>query len=353
MNKNELKNAASMIIRWYKTARRNLPWRANATPYHVWLSETMLQQTRIETVIPYYERFLAQLPTIESLAAVDDEKLMKLWEGLGYYSRARNLKKAAQTVVASYDGVLPKTAQELQKLPGIGEYTAGAIASIAFGQPEPAVDGNVLRVIMRLTACNEDIAQPKVKKEVTQLLREIYPSGKDASNLTQGIMELGEVICIPNGEPKCAVCPLNSICCAHLNKETERYPVRSEKKKRKIEKRTVFMLFCGNKIALHRRTNSGLLAGMWEFPNTEGHLTKQQADAFLARTDLGVLSCEPCGKTKHIFTHIEWHMLGYRVKCQTESPQFEWKTVEEILHSYALPSAFRFYRKQLEESPVI
>ena len=218
-----------MIIRWYKTARRNLPWRANATPYHVWLSETMLQQTRIETVIPYYERFLAQLPTIESLAAVDDEKLMKLWEGLGYYSRARNLKKAAQTVVASYDGVLPKTAQELQKLPGIGEYTAGAIASIAFGQPEPAVDGNVLRVIMRLTACDEDIAQPKVKKEVTQLLREIYPSGKDASNLTQGIMELGEVICIPNGEPKCAVCPLNSICCAHLNKETERYPVRSEK----------------------------------------------------------------------------------------------------------------------------
>ncbi|MGN1444172.1 MAG: A/G-specific adenine glycosylase, partial [Acutalibacteraceae bacterium] len=248
MNKRTLQSAVPLIINWYKDSKRELPWRIDASPYHVWLSETMLQQTRIETVIPYYTRFLAELPTIEALAEADGEKLMKLWEGLGYYSRVRNLKKAAQTVVASYGGTLPKTAQELRTLPGIGEYTAGAIASIAFGQPEPAVDGNVLRVVMRLTACDEDIMQAKVKREVTKLLQEIYPSGQDASDLTQGIMELGEVICIPNGEPKCSVCPLNTVCRACLTDETANYPVRSAKKKRKIAELTVFMLFCGNKV---------------------------------------------------------------------------------------------------------
>ena len=349
MRKEELQAAVPLIVGWYKKVKRNLPWRADASPYHVWLSETMLQQTRIETVIPYYERFLSQLPTIESLAGVDDEKLMKLWEGLGYYSRVRNLKKAAQTVVSVYGGELPQTADELKKLPGIGEYTAGAIASIAFGQPEPAVDGNVLRVVMRLTACDADIMQPKVKREVTALLREIYPVGKDAAALTEGIMELGEVVCIPNGEPKCTACPLNTLCRACLAGETERYPVRSEKKKRKTEKRTVFLLFCGDKIALHRRENSGLLAGMWEFPNAIGRMTMSEAETFLSQAGVEPMSCEPCGTAKHIFTHIEWHMNGYRVECGTESPQFEWKTAEEILQNCALPSAFRFYRKLLEK----
>lgn len=349
MKKEELQAVASLIIDWYKNAKRILPWRKDPSPYHVWLSETMLQQTRIEAVIPYYERFLAALPTIESLAQVDDEKLMKLWEGLGYYSRVRNLKKAAQTVVAGYDGELPQTAQELRKLPGIGEYTAGAIASIAFGQPEPAVDGNVLRVIMRLTACKEDITQPKVKKEVTQLLRSIYPSGKAASDLTQGIMELGEVICIPNGEPKCAACPLNAVCRAHRNNETALYPVKSAKKARKIQELTVFMLFCDGKLALHRREDKGLLAGMWEFPNTEGHLTREEAEKFLEQKGLSPVCCEPCGKAKHIFTHIEWHMTGYQAQCRTQSSAFEWKTADEIPESCALPSAFRFYRSLLEK----
>ncbi|MGN1419878.1 MAG: A/G-specific adenine glycosylase [Acutalibacteraceae bacterium] len=348
MKKEELQTAALMIIRWYQKNKRLLPWREDASPYHVWLSETMLQQTRIETVIAYYKRFLSQLPTVEALAQADDEKLMKLWEGLGYYSRVRNLKKAAQMIVTSYGGKLPDTAQELLKLPGIGEYTAGAIASIAFGQPEPAVDGNVLRVIMRLTACDDDITQAKVKKNVTALLREIYPSGKDASDLTQGIMELGEVVCVPNGEPKCTVCPLNSVCRAHLTEKTACYPVRSEKKKRQSKDITVFMLFCGDKVALHRRADSGLLAGMWEFPNAEEHMTKEEAQRFLQQQGIVLTSCEPCGKAKHIFTHIEWHMNGYRVECQTESAQFEWKTAEEITQNYALPSAFRFYRKLLE-----
>lgn len=349
MEKKKLEIAIPLIIRWYREAKRELPWRRDSSPYHVWLSETMLQQTRIEAVIPYYERFLTVLPTIESLSEVDDEKLLKLWEGLGYYSRVRNLKKAAQTVMDLYGGALPETAKELQKLPGIGEYTAGAIASIAFGQPEPAVDGNVLRVIMRLTACDEDIMQTKVKKKVTEILRDIYPSGSDASDLTQGIMELGEVICIPNGEPKCAACPLQSVCGAHLANETERYPVRSAKKERRNEERTVFILSCGDKIALHRRPDSGLLAGMWEFPNILGRMTMKQADDYLRQAEILPIACKPCGKAKHIFTHIEWHMNGYRVECQSESPQFEWKTADEILQNCALPSAFRFYRKILEK----
>ncbi|MGN0486962.1 MAG: A/G-specific adenine glycosylase [Acutalibacteraceae bacterium] len=349
MNHQELQSALSLIIDWYQKTKRDLPWRQDPSPYHVWLSETMLQQTRIETVIPYYQRFLAELPTIESLAEVDDDKLMKLWEGLGYYSRVRNLKKAAQKVVSLYGGLLPATATELQKLPGIGEYTAGAIASIAFGQPEPAVDGNVLRVIMRLTACDEDIMQPKVKKNITALLREIYPDGTDASDLTQGIMELGEVVCIPNGEPKCALCPLRAVCRAHLAGETARYPVRSAKKQRKAVNLTVFILSCGDQFALHRRPDNGLLAGMWEFPNTEGPLTQEEAKKFLKQIGIVPTACQPCGKAKHIFTHIEWHMKGYQVKCQKKIEQFEWKTAEEITAHYALPSAFRFYLKLLEE----
>lgn len=347
MKYQELETALPPIIRWYKKEKRELPWRENASPYHVWLSETMLQQTRIETVIPYYERFLSELPTISALAQVDDERLMKLWEGLGYYSRARNLKKAAQTVVSSYGGVLPETAEELQRLPGIGEYTAGAIASIAFGQPEPAVDGNVLRVIMRLTACGDDIMQPKVRKEVTRILRELYPSGNDASDLTQGIMELGEVICIPNGEPKCGVCPLGSICRARLIGKTESYPVRSVKKKRKIEKLTVFLLFCGDRIAVCRRPDSGLLAGMWEFPNAAGHMNEKQAKEFLAKQGVLVSGIEPCGEAKHIFSHIEWHMNGYRVQCSEKNSRYEWKTAEDILENCALPGAFRFCRRSI------
>lgn len=349
MEKEELKTAAELIVGWYRKTKRNLPWRVDASPYHVWLSETMLQQTRIETVIPYYERFLSELPTVEALADVDDERLMKLWEGLGYYSRARNLKKAAQTVMASYGGKLPETAKALRSLPGIGEYTAGAIASIAFGQPEPAVDGNVLRVIMRLAACDADIMLPKVKREVTASLKEIYPDGQDASDLTQGIMELGEVVCIPNGEPKCDECPLSSVCRAHLTGQTQRYPVRSAKKKRKITPLTVFVLSCGDKLALHRREKSGLLAGMWEFPNAEGFMTPKQAEAYLRQIGIEPVRMEPCGQTKHIFTHVEWHMTGYRIRCLTESAQFEWKTAEEIASGVAIPGAFRFYRKLLEQ----
>ncbi len=343
-----LQKAIPLIIAWYRANQRPLPWRLSPTPYHIWISETMLQQTRIETVIPYYERFLQELPTVKELAETDDDKLMKLWEGLGYYSRAKNLKKAAQIVCSAYEGKLPENADELRKLPGIGEYTAGAIASIAFGRPEPAVDGNVLRVLTRLTACEDDILAAKTKKSVTETLRKLYPSGREASLLTEGIMELGEVICIPNGTPLCQNCPLQKVCLAHRSNTVSRYPVKSPKKERKTETLTVFLLSCNGKYALRQREEKGLLAGMWEFPNEKKKMTKTEAESFLSAQGIQT-SCRSCGKAKHIFTHIEWRMNGYRAECREESPLFIWKTASEIQNEYAIPSAFRFYWKQIFE----
>ena len=214
-NTERLPDAVSLIPEWYSAGRRLLPWRQDPTPYHTWIAEIMLQQTRIEAVIPYYERFLRELPDVSALAAVPEDRLLKLWEGLGYYSRARNLKKAALLLMEHYGGELPASAAELRKLPGIGDYTAGSIASISFGLPEPAVDGNVLRVMTRLLACADDIAAPATKRAVTELLRAHYPSGDDAALLTEGIMELGETVCLPNGSPLCERCPLRGLCLAH------------------------------------------------------------------------------------------------------------------------------------------
>ena len=336
-----------ILTEWYKKYQRDLPWRRFPTAYGVWISESMLQQTRIETVIPYYERFMLELPTVEALACADDNRLMKLWEGLGYYSRVRNLKKAAQMIVSDFGGNLPETAEQLKKLPGIGEYTAGAIASLAFGKPEPAVDGNVLRVIMRLTACPDDILSQKTKQTVTQCLREVYPSGNDSAALTQGLMELGETVCLPNGEPKCGVCPLSADCRAHQRNETALYPVRSPKRGRKMQERTVFLLCRDEKYAIRRRGNSGLLAGLWEFPGTEDKKNLTEAESYLREQGISFDSCEPCGEAKHIFTHIEWHMNGYFVRCTAEDERFIWKTPSEIKTDYALPSAFRFYLKYI------
>ena len=342
-----LQNAAKRIIAWYKINKRPLPWREDCTPYHVWISEIMLQQTRIETVIPYYLRFLESFPTLRSLAFAEEEKLMKLWQGLGYYSRARNLKKAAEQIVSSYGGDFPRKAKDLCRLPGIGSYTAGAIASIAFGEPEPAVDGNVLRVLTRLSACKDDISQGKTKNAFTESLRGVYPAGEDAAALTQGLMELGEVICIPNGMPKCEICPLKPLCLAHQNNTVNRYPVKAEKKQRKTETHTVLLLCCGQKYALRRRPEKGLLAGLWEFVNLSGHLNKTQVTDFVQQKSK-VLSCVFCGESKHIFTHVQWHMYGFIVECTDEISGFVWETAEEIQQKYAVPSAFRFYLEILQ-----
>ena len=342
-----ISQAVSGILLWYPSVRRPLPWRREPSPYHTWVAEIMLQQTRIEAVIPYYYRFLRELPDIPALAIVPDDRLLKLWEGLGYYSRARNLKKAAVLLLEQYGGSLPASVAELRKLPGIGEYTAGAIASIAFGLPEPAVDGNVLRVIMRLLACPDDIADTGTKHAVQELLRARYPGGEGAALLTEGLMELGETVCLPNGIPRCEQCPFNAFCTAHRTGRELAFPVKSAKKPRRREEKTVLLLRCGNRFAIRRRPGTGLLAGLWEFPTLDGRLSEEAVLLYAGALKLPVLKALPCGSSKHIFTHVEWEMTGFSLLCGAEHPDFLWRTAEEIALEFPLPTAFRPWQKKI------
>ena len=292
----------------------------------------MLQQTRIEAAREYFTRFMRAFPTVEALAAADTDAVLKQWEGLGYYSRARNLHKCAKAVCEAYGGRFPSDAAALRALPGIGDYTAGAIASIAFGLPEPAVDGNVLRVLSRLERFGESVGSDRVKKRFREALREIYPVG-ECGAFTSALMELGETICTV-GTPDCARCPIVGFCEAHRCGEEALYPVLPEKKPRRIERRRVLLLLCGEKCALRRRDDTGLLASMWELPN----------DLSPDAPEGG----EPCGEAVHIFSHVEWHMQGYIVRCGEELPGYVWVTKPER-EALAMPTAFRFYRKKLEE----
>ncbi len=333
-----------LIADWYDKNGRVLPWRENPTPYHVWVSEIMLQQTRIEAVIPYYYHFLAAFPTVEDLAAAEDDRLMKLWEGLGYYSRARNLKKAACVIVEQYGGQFPRSARALRELPGIGAYTAGAISSIAFGEAEPAVDGNVLRVISRITEFSADITLEKTKRDVTERLRAAYPHGREARLVTEGLMELGEAVCIPNGAPKCELCPVRTACGAYLTDTVTQYPVKSPKKPRRIEQRTVLLLHDAERgFGLCKRESRGLLADMWEFPNKEGHLTAAQAIAAAEALGFAVRDVRPLGEAKHVFTHIEWHMTGYALSGSVRESVLTFAPWESVRRDFAVPTAFRYY----------
>lgn len=334
---------------WYKDAHRALPWRDEPTPYHVWISEIMLQQTRIEAVIPYYHRFLSALPDVAALAKADEELLLKLWEGLGYYSRVRNLKKAAVTLEREYGGALPRTAEELRRLPGIGDYTAGAIASISFGEPSPAVDGNVLRVIARVTGDRRNVLCPDMKKDVTNALRAVYPSGDDAATLTQALMELGERICIPNGAPACHACPIRALCTAFIDGTTSLIPLREKNKTRRKENVTVLLFHCEitDRYAIRKRPPTGLLASLWELPNVETRLTEEDARDAAASLSLVPKSVTPLGNAKHLFTHVEWNMRGYRIETEKECDDFLWVTKEELRDTYAVASAFRAYRAQI------
>ncbi len=336
-------DAIPEVLRWHRENRRPLPWREHPTPYAVWISEVMLQQTRIEAIIPYYLRFMERLPDVRALADVPEEELLKLWEGLGYYSRARNLRKCAGVLVEQYGGELPRDYRALRDLPGIGDYTAGAVASIAFGEPEPAVDGNVLRVLLRLTARRDDALNPRTRGEMRELLRKLYPSGRDAGALTEGLMELGETVCLPKGAARCSSCPLAALCLARERGETAQLPVRLPKKARRVEERTVLLLRCGGKYALRRRPETGLLAGMWEFPNLEGFLTAEQLGPMLS--ELEPMSIEPCGEAKHLFTHVEWRMRGFLVACGAEAGPYVWRTPREVREEDAIPSAFEFWKR--------
>ncbi|MBE6598920.1 MAG: A/G-specific adenine glycosylase [Ruminococcaceae bacterium] len=344
-----MKDIVPLILDWYEKNKKSLPWRHDPTPYEVWVSEIMLQQTRIEAVIPYYRRFLCEYPTVEALAAADDDRLMKLWEGLGYYSRARNLKKAAEIIVKEYGGRLPRRAAELRGLPGIGEYTAGAVASIAFGEPEPAVDGNVLRVLSRVEASAADIALAVTKRAAAEKLRALYPTGRDAARLTEGLMELGESVCIPNGEPRCGECPLRTCCRAYLTDTVSLYPVKSAKKPRRAEERTVLLLCDGGRYGIRKREEGGLLGGLWEFPNLPGHLTEREAASAASELGFCCESIRPLGEAKHIFTHVEWRMIGYELTGCGKGCPMTFADGHSVRRDYALPAAFRFYAELMGE----
>lgn len=345
-----LEEIVAPLLAWYRQSARILPWRENTAPYRVWVSEIMLQQTRVDTVIPYYERFMARLPSVQALAEVREEELLKLWEGLGYYSRARNLQKAARCICKESGGAFPGSYEQLCSLPGVGPYTAGAIASIAFGLPVPAVDGNVLRVLSRLTENPRDIAEPAVKKQMTAALAQVYPAGH-CGDFTQSLMELGAVVCVPNGLPKCGSCPLRQLCRAFRHGTQTEYPVQTKKQPRRAEQKTVLLLCCGGRAAVRKRPQGGLLGGLWEFPCLDGALSAAEIAAWLEQQGAHAAHIERALSRKHIFTHVEWDMTAYRVSCphafQPDGGGLVWATPEQLADEIALPTAFRRFTRAL------
>lgn len=346
---------AGPLLSWYDAGRRILPWREEPTPYHVWLSEIMLQQTRVEAVKPYYDRFLQALPDIGSLAAVEEERLLKLWEGLGYYNRARNLKKAAEILVSEYGGEMPDDYEKIQALPGIGSYTAGAISSIAFGRPYPAVDGNVLRILARLRADDRDILNVKVKKSVEDELTDVMPADRPG-DFNQALMELGAMVCIPNGAPKCEECPWKEFCLAREKGRTAEFPKKAQKKPRSIEEKTILVIQDAGRVALRKRPAKGLLAGMYEFPSLEGHCEETEVSAYLREIGLSPIRIRKLPPAKHVFTHREWHMTGYLIRVDELAVKGEGQKLqgfvfvepEQTLTDYPIPSAFAAYAERVE-----
>lgn len=355
------------LLIWYPEYARDLPWRKDKNPYHVWLSEIMLQQTRVEAVKEYYKRFLAELPDIKRLAEVEEERLLKLWEGLGYYNRARNLKKAAVTIMEEYGGAFPQNYDEIRALAGIGDYTAGAISSICYDLPTPAVDGNVLRVYTRVTEEDSNIDKQSTKNAVRDALAEVYrelnvqsdkepkagkkidPTGS-CGVATQALMELGATVCVPNGAPKCEQCPLSSMCGAHIHQTWENYPVRNEKKSRRLEDKTVLILTCEDRVAVQKRKAKGLLAGLWEFPNVEGHLSEQQAADMAAEWQTAPEQMQMNYNYTHIFSHVEWRMTAYYLACRSLAEPFTWVSMDELEREVAIPSAFKPFVEVLKET---
>lgn len=346
----------NLLLKWYDTNKRVLPWRKDPTPYRVWISEIMLQQTRVEAVKPYFRRFMDAFPDIETLAEADEEHLLKLWEGLGYYNRARNLQKAAIQIMKEHGGKMPDSRKGLLGLCGIGSYTAGAIASIAFGRREPAVDGNVLRVIARFRQDSRLVDDPKVKEAVEQDLREIMPAARPG-DFNQALMEIGACVCVPNGAPLCGSCPLAEVCMAHGTGTELDYPQKQKKAPRKIEERTILMVMDNDRMAIRRRNEKGLLAGMYEFPSIDGFCTAEEVAGYLRGKGLCILRVRPLEDAKHVFTHREWHMKGYMVRVDElaskpgEGMPEDWLYIEpwEIREKYPIPSAFGAYKKYLQE----
>ena len=357
----DLKQLIEPLQKWFRGNARVLPWRENPMAYYVWISEIMLQQTRVEAVKPYFDRFIRELPDVKSLAECPEDKLLKLWEGLGYYNRVRNLKIAANQILDDYDGIIPSEYDELLKLKGIGHYTAGAIASIAYGKPVPAVDGNVLRVISRVSADDSDIMKQSVRTHMEENLQTLMGSMTEDGYLipsvfNQALMELGATVCLPNGAPRCENCPWKDICEARKQNRIAELPVKKKAKIRRVEEKTVFIVKDGEKIALHKRAKKGLLAGLYELPNVEGYLSEQEVIEYILRQGYEPLRVQPACEAKHIFSHVEWHMKGYVVFLQAcdysnyekkEAENWVFVDVEETKQNYAIPSAFAKYAEYL------
>ena len=343
----EAETVVRRLLDWYTLHFRALPWRQEPTPYRVWISEIMLQQTRIEAVLPYYERFMSALPDVQALADVPEDKLLKLWEGLGYYSRARNLQRAAKQIVDQYGGQLPADYDRLLALPGIGAYTAGAIASIAYNIPVPAVDGNVMRVLARLTGNETDVLSTAGKKCFTDLAWSLIPE-EQPGRFNQALMELGETVCLPKAQPHCDCCPLAGQCAAFREDTAARLPVRGAKKARRIEHRHIAVVRIASQppaVLLHKRPDTGLLAGLWELPNAPVGMSPLPEDIVPYCTQAGEL-----GNCKHIFSHVEWHMTGdlFTAPSSLVCPEdYAAVSLEALQAHYALPSAFRYYATQL------
>ena len=345
-----MENIAPALLEWFYKNQRILPFRTDPSPYHVWLSEIMLQQTRVSAALPYYERFLAALPDIPALAACEEEKLNKLWEGLGYYSRVRNLQKAARIVCEQYGGELPADYDAIRALPGIGDYTAGAICSISFGIPVPAVDGNVLRVFSRLYNDPGVITDPAVKKAFTARVMEHQPPAAPG-DYNQALMELGALVCVPNGAPLCEQCPLARLCQARAAGTALSLPQKAAPKARKLEDLTVALVESPAGFLIQQRPEKGLLAGLWQPLLWEGAaMTAEQLPSALTALGIhGVTEVKPIPKAKHIFSHIEWRMTGYTVtvKAQPAPDGCIWATREQLQTEYTLPGAFKAYKKRL------
>lgn len=341
-----LKESVEPLVAWYREHRRDLPWREHPDAYRVWVSEIMLQQTRVEAVKPYYDRFLKAFPNVEALAAAEEDKLMKMWEGLGYYNRVRNMQKAARQIMTEHDGQFPCEYDEILKLSGIGNYTAGAISSFAYGIAKPAVDGNVLRVVSRLLASDSDIMKASTRTQIENIIEEVIPADA-AADFNQGLIELGAIVCVPNGEPKCEICPVAHLCKAKEQNIQMELPVKTKAKARRIEKRTVLIFRDNETIAIRKRPAKGLLAGLYELPNVEGHLTRKEVIEYGKMIGLTPIRVKKLVSAKHIFSHVEWHMIGYEVLVDELEKNCSEKMIfagrEEIDQKYSIPSAFEAY----------
>lgn len=357
----EKTDPAEILLEWYDANRRNLPWREDPSPYHVWLSEIMLQQTRVEAVREYYTRFLDALPTIESLAKAEEDVYLKLWEGLGYYSRVRNLHNAAVQIMTEHSGRMPSSSAALQKLAGIGPYTAAAIASICFDERIPAIDGNLLRVFSRMTGYDGNIKADAAKKAAREWYLEVFPGPAQSGrygDMNQALMDLGAGICLPNGLPLCGECPWAERCAAHTAGRQTELPVTPPRKQRTIEEKTVFLIYYDQKLALRKREEHGLLAGLYEFPNAEGKLSREEALAHVQSLGFSAVRLQRLPAAKHIFSHREWHMSGWQVLAD------EWEhfdagrprehelflaSAEELARVYSIPSAFSRYQREIRQ----